>query len=468
MNVACPRCGAKIDVASGETADDGRIRVPCTGCDAKLLIKVNRPDLKLDGSIPTSNGEELAPLAADRSTSLEALEQFSIDVGSGEYSSGGAGLRVVVVQSLPEEGLDELRRRLIRIPRFRRNPNKIHDATAELPYVLTNLEMEDEEDLEAMVVRLGGACVAGPEWRILDEAGHPKDFDQIDEPVQAEEIFGEADDGLLIMGEADDDEQLVVDDEDDELLLAGDEDDEPLVPGDEDDELLVPGDEDDELLVAGDEALDDLPVAGEADDDAVDEVDDDEPTPAPPSPPPRPKEPSGLGALGRPVLPERPRRASGPIAAPPPQFAPIELAAADEDDALDAVSDDVGADDDGIELAPETYDDLVAVVTSDHMPSMELPFDDPVRLVTAESMPGQGEPLGVVSVTLEIPPTAAARSRADLVAEAIRDSETALQDKARALGANLIVAIRTTASDLVDGTLLVVMQGTATRDRAEF
>ena len=371
MQVRCPGCGEDVPVQGGEAADDGRVRLKCPGCNARLLLKINRPDLKIDGRIPIDDGDGDAPPTAARSSSLEALERFSIDVGSGEFSTTGAGLRVVVVQSLPEPALEELKRQLIRIPRFRRNPNKIHDATAELPFVLQGLEQEEADTLEALVGQSGGACIAGPEWRILDGAGQPRELRPLGEPIAHEEVFGEADEALVVMGEADEDEGL---------LFASSDDGEVLVAGD-----------DGEVLVAGDD--------GDAD-------------------------------LGPP---------SAPAAAP--------------------------EEPDPIELALKSYDDLIAVVTSDHMPSVEIPPDD-LRLVTVETMPDQGEPLGIVSVTVEVLPSAAAGSRTDAVASAIREAEGRLQVKARQLGASMIVAIRTTASDLNDGTLLVVMQGTATRYRS--
>jgi predicted Zn finger-like uncharacterized protein len=511
MQITCPGCGAKVAVQSGETAPDGRVRVQCPGCEARLLIKINRPDLKIDDRIPTTDGNGEAALPLDRSSGLGSLERFSIDVGSGEFSSSGAGLRVVVVQTLPEAGLSELRRGLIRIPRFSRNPNKVHDATAELPFILTGLEQEEADALEALVIEQGGSCVAGPEWRVLDEVGRPRGLDQIAEPVVAEEIFGEADEGLLIMGEADDE---------DELLVAGE-------------------DEEDELLVAGEDEEDELLVAGGHDEDEPEPPEQDSPPAVPResraptgAPPPSRKQPDWLAALARPVLAARRSRRATASASGMPGDDPIELAPNEDSDdqpielAPDEDGDDqpielapdedgdvepievapdedgdvepieVAPDEDGdveqpdepielapdedgdvetpgeadpspeafdpLDLAPETYEDFVAVVTSDHMPSVEIPIAE-VRLVTVETMPEQGEAIGIVSATIEVPPSAAAGSKADAVAGAIQDAEEKLQIEARARGASMIVAVRTTASDLVDGTLIVVMQGTATR-----
>ena len=473
MQATCPGCGAKVDLQGGDTAPDGRVRVKCEGCDARLLIKINRPDLKIDQRIPTTNGDGDAPLAADRSASIEALERFSIDVGSGEFSAHGAGLRVVVVQTLPEAGRDELKRGLIRVPRFSRNPNKVHDATAELPYVLTGLEQEEADALEALVLEHGGACIAGPEWRVLDEAGRPRGLDQITDPVQVDELFGEADEGLVVMGEADDEEEpsSTIDDELDELLVAGEAaDDDLAVLGEaDDDDLVVPAEaDDDDLLIAGPDDTD-----GDDDDGFLVAGDDGHPPigrseqTAPPvqaPPPPSRKQPDWLGALARPVFPERRARrpAPEPAARPAHDLAPIEPAPEGEDDEPRVDPPFEQEELDPFELAPETYDDLVAVVTSDHLPSVEIPLA-PVRLVTVDEMPEGGAPLGLVSTTVEVPPSAAAGSKAAAVSDAIKEAEDKLQVEARGLGASMIVAVRTTASDLVDGTLIVVMQGTATR-----
>lgn len=464
MQVNCPGCGEEVAVEGAETAPDGRVRLRCPGCDSRLLIKINRPDLKVDDKIPTDNGDgEDAALPVDRTAALEALERFEIDVGSGEYASHGAGMRVVVVQELSEAGREVLKRSLIRIPRFTRNPNKIHDATAELPYVLVGLEADEADELEALIVEEGGACVAGPEWRLLDEAGQPRDLRPAAEPVVAEEMFGEADEGLLIVGDADEDEDLLVEGDPGEFLVATDSG-EVLMAGDDGEVEEVEG-ADEELLVAGEDSdRQDAPPEGEGGDrkhavpaEVTQEASDRRAMGGPR------REPDWLASLAHPTFPEpRSRRSRAPAPAPAPErplpaFEPIELAA-DEDEPETGPETEPSP----FELGPETYEDMIAVVTSDHIPSVEIPADD-VTVVTVETMPDQGEVLGVVSVTLELPPSAAAGSRAAAVAEAIRDGEGQLRDKARALGATLIVALRTTASDLSDGTLLVVIQGTAAR-----
>ncbi len=420
MQITCPGCGESVH-AGTDTAPDGRVRVQCPGCDARLLVKINRPDLKVDDRIPTDNGDPDA-----RAASLEALERFSIDVGSGEFSTTGAGMRVVVVTALPDAARPALMQRLIRIPRFSRNPNKIHDATSELPYVLQGLEAEEADQVEALVVEQGGTCVAGPEWRVLDEAGHPRDLTPTAEPVEVEE-FGEPDDGLLVVGDEDEDE-------DEDLLVAGD--DGEVLMAEDSGEVGLPDEEG--LVVAGDGI--------ELDEDVT-------PTVAPR------KEPGWLGSLTRPGLTDRRPR---PTAPEPSLFAPSDEGTPDDPDPFVPPPAEVEEPDEPeADLDPVTYDDLIAIDATDDLPLDGLPAQ--VGIVTVEQMPEQGEPLGVVTVSLEVPLSAAAGSRSAAVTEAIRSGEEQLRGKALALGATMIVALRTTATELSDGGLLVVMQGTATR-----
>lgn len=297
MRVACPRCGTHNALDHSQQADDGRVRTRCTHCNAKLLIKVNRPDLKVaDDIAPTPDDADDASLAGER---IAPISEIEIEVGQDEEPERDTG-HVVVVHELDWKRVGDLRRTLLALPRFKRNANKMQDVTAELPYVIPDLGEDGLARLSALLDEAGARWETGARHALLDThgalrarpvpPGTPPAADGSDDEVEEGLLVAGDDDGdddddlLLAAGDEDEDGFLAADDDGDLILAGGDEaDDGLLVEGDEDsidegmlaategdDGLVVEGDDDDELLLAGgDEAEDGLLVAGE--DDSIDE-----------------------------------------------------------------------------------------------------------------------------------------------------------------------------------------------------
>ena len=115
-----------------------------------MLVKVNPRALSLSPDIPlSSTNPELIP---DR-----------------EYS----GMWALVVYDLHRDHESPFRRALLSMPRFRGNPNKLHDATASLPYVFHGLKRGEAVFLDEELSKLGAQFDSGPlEW-LLDESMLP-------------------------------------------------------------------------------------------------------------------------------------------------------------------------------------------------------------------------------------------------------------------------------------------------------
>ncbi len=105
MQVDCPRCGASNYINEAGADDAGKVRTACKDCSARLLIKVNRPDLKVNPGIPeTSEGAEAGP-AAERISVLDA--GFEIDLGAEATSDAvpSPAWLAVVVQDISDRGV---------------------------------------------------------------------------------------------------------------------------------------------------------------------------------------------------------------------------------------------------------------------------------------------------------------------------------------------------------------------------
>ncbi len=469
MQVTCPKCSAKVDIDPGERDDKGRVRLRCGECDAKLLIKVKAPALKLDGGIPSSESvpaipPEAAPLAAapaveptpppaTRSGGGLDLGALTLDTGvegdSVDVSTTIEAAWVVVVDRLDEGGISELRRVMMRIGRFKRNPNKLHDLTSDLPFVLNGVSEDEARQLNATIDSLLGACRAGPEVELLDSEGKP--FPAPEEPLEiAGEAYDEASGELVVAGGADDDDEpepeegLVVageadeDEEADELeaghvedastadVLAAVAETVPVAEPEPEPETET----EEGLVVAGGEEEDDDDEPGEAFADTVAI----EPTPE--------------------VLPE-PKRAA--ISAD--DLSGVDLSVADS-------LGDVGFTTPPPEPAasePIEMGDLMGGDNDDTVRNRQTPQSNGVLLATVDQFPGLDDILGLVSVSVVIAVADLdGRNRAVKLEAALNAAMVGLKRNATEQGAAAVVGVRTTTASLPDGSVLLVMQGTAT------
>lgn len=147
QQLPCPKCSTPIPVRV-ETADErGRVRLACLECDARVLIKVNPRALKLSPDIPPTPPEEPRE----------------------DWSPEELTLWAVVIHEATAAQIGGVRRILLGLPRFRSNPNKLHDATDELPYVIFGLKRTEAAKLEEGFAEAGVDCEAGPQVWLLDE-----------------------------------------------------------------------------------------------------------------------------------------------------------------------------------------------------------------------------------------------------------------------------------------------------------
>ncbi len=145
--INCPKCATPVNIPVDEADTRGRVRLVCGTCGARVLIKVNPRALKLSPDIPvTVTNPGLVPF--DR-----------------EYS----GYWAVVVHELDTAQQGALRRSLLSMPRFRSNPNKLHDATGSLPYIFHGLKRTEALFLGEELDRLSGVSEAGAQEWLLDE-----------------------------------------------------------------------------------------------------------------------------------------------------------------------------------------------------------------------------------------------------------------------------------------------------------
>ncbi|MCO4769071.1 MAG: hypothetical protein KDA24_03510 [Deltaproteobacteria bacterium] len=153
--IDCPKCSSKVPIPVEDADSRGRVRLVCDSCGARVLVKVNPRDLKLSPTIPlTTANPDLVP-------------------DNREYS----GMWGVLVYKLDRSVQAAFRRTLLAMPRYRGNPNKLHDATAELPYVFHGLKRGEGTFLEEELSRLKSGFESGPEEWLLDEAMIPRPRD---------------------------------------------------------------------------------------------------------------------------------------------------------------------------------------------------------------------------------------------------------------------------------------------------
>jgi DNA-directed RNA polymerase subunit RPC12/RpoP len=452
MRVACPRCGTPNLIEERDQAADGRVRTRCTDCDAKLLIKVNRPDLRVADDIPaTPEGADAdLGLATER---LAPLSELEIDLGD-EGERERDTWHVLVVHELADDRVGDLRRALLGLPRFRRNPNKMQDVTAELPYVIPDLNPEGLAQLKGLLVDAGARWETGSRHALLTPGG---DLRSAVEAAAIEEDAGgdAADEGLLVVG---DDGDLA----DDGPLVSGDDDpaaaeplgadDELVVPGGEDPddalaELLVPGDEDpddhepsagsDELLLPGDEDPDDERRAhagdggaGGAEHEAAD-------------PAPAPQEAT--------VPAERAAPREGAPSAPEPEAAEEMIVVDEEDDATDAAAEAL--------FGPAVTHEKLAAVRG---PAPRRPGDVPLSTLTAPIV-GAGA-LGYVSAMVVLSNRDLGTAADEAIGRALTQVRAGLVRAAQERGGDAVWGMRTTHG-AVGGSWMVLAEGTAVRTR---
>lgn len=180
--VTCPKCSTPIPVRVESADDRGRVRLSCRECSAKVLIKVNKRALKLSPDIPQT---ELPPEPPLVELTPEQLLVWA-----------------VVVYTLDAKKVSGARRALLSLSRFRSNPNKLHDVTDELPFVIGGLKRTDAAYLEEEFDKLGAECETGPHAWLLDEDMVPVPPDERGrlanlDPEETDEVETAHDDGEL-------------------------------------------------------------------------------------------------------------------------------------------------------------------------------------------------------------------------------------------------------------------------------
>lgn len=214
-----------------DTADDrGRVRLACIECDARVLIKVNPRTLKLSPAIPQT--KEAPPEVPRVRLTAEQMAVWA-----------------VVVHEITENATNGARRALMTLPRFRSNPNKLHDVTSDLPFVIAGLKRTEAAFLEEQFEQLDAKFENGPQAWLLDERSQPvppdvrgpvpmldpswtDDFEALEREASDVDISFDLSDGRngsdswpsFLAEPAEDDEAALTEIEDDELgPLSGDD-----------------------------------------------------------------------------------------------------------------------------------------------------------------------------------------------------------------------------------------------------
>ena len=148
--ISCPKCPAGVPVPVEDADSRGRVRLVCDSCGTRVLVKVNPRTLKLSPDIPLSTANP----------GFVPERHFS-------------GMWALVVYTLGQAEQSSFRHALLTMPRFRGNPNKLHDETAALPYVLHSLKQKETVFLSEELRKLQAEYESGPlEW-LLDDSMIP-------------------------------------------------------------------------------------------------------------------------------------------------------------------------------------------------------------------------------------------------------------------------------------------------------
>jgi len=165
--ISCPKCPAGVTVPLEDADSRGRVRLVCDSCGARVLVKVNPRALKLSPEIPLSTANQ----------GFVHERHFS-------------GMWALVVYKLGASEQNTFRRALLSMPRFRGNPNKLHDETAALPYVFHGLKRKETVFLNEELRKLHAEYESGPlEW-LLDGSMTPLP-EQVRGPLPNIEVIDE-------------------------------------------------------------------------------------------------------------------------------------------------------------------------------------------------------------------------------------------------------------------------------------
>jgi hypothetical protein len=489
-----------------------------------LLVKVNRPQLRVSGDIPqTESSESLPAIQTEVDTAvtaprIAALQGFQIELGHGTTSheglpavaiggngpahgrlpapgtlepglaalAGPAGQApcVLVVRALESPRVGDLRRQMLTLPRFRRNPNKLHDLTATLPFVIPGITRREAAFLMEHVELLGGDAESGAEIDLLGPDGKPRASRASNAAAPAAaSAAGEVDGGAVLEMAAEPD-----DDEADDgapprrsapvaLPPSSDRSDQwveslpevvPVAMAGGDQQAGVPlasppprsaavqrGASNGEPQELPDEALDDLLAA---------------PIGAPARAPALPE--LGLSfsdiAPVRQLPPAAPPPAKGPDSKPPPLPAPrARGAAADATDPAPAPAPVAAAAPSpapppGAARLRSPAGVPAGIVISDAS-SPEL---DGVLLSTVDQAPGVARLLGLVTATVLVPAAmVGGNGVTDSVESGLQAAEQRLRTLARGLGGDLVLGVRTSHGVIPGGAggVLLLMQGTVAK-----
>jgi hypothetical protein len=137
------------------------LRLSCDNCGKPLLLKLTQRELRV-GTAATSDRAETTR-QAEKSATAETTSAAPTDSGSTNWE--------LVVNEFPEESLSALRAVLSQVPRYSRNPNKLFDITAELPYRFGDLSFEQLSRLEACLADCRGSFERRPEGRTTPNEG---------------------------------------------------------------------------------------------------------------------------------------------------------------------------------------------------------------------------------------------------------------------------------------------------------
>jgi DNA-directed RNA polymerase subunit RPC12/RpoP len=162
MDVSCTKCGKELPVDHGQADDAGLLHLQCSHCGKKLIVKLNRPNLKLSADIPnTFPGLSLTDLAQKAESNKK------------DASEGVPVFWAARVSAFPSESVGALRAVLTQIPRYSRNPNKIFDLMGALPYLFSGLSFQEVCRIEACLNDCGATFTSGPERDILGSLTEP-------------------------------------------------------------------------------------------------------------------------------------------------------------------------------------------------------------------------------------------------------------------------------------------------------
>jgi DNA-directed RNA polymerase subunit RPC12/RpoP len=149
VEVSCPQCGNRQRLSLVIPDEQGLLRLTCENCGKRLLLKVSRPDLKLEA-------DETDPVPLPKSLAPESGQTLTPTVGT-------ASSWALHVAEFPAEFLTTLRAALKQIPRYSRNPNKVFDMTVGLPYQFDDLTFKEVSLLEACLTDCGARYRTTPE-----------------------------------------------------------------------------------------------------------------------------------------------------------------------------------------------------------------------------------------------------------------------------------------------------------------